>query len=52
MVAEFAFKQRLERIDWEEITLKPTMERLALEAGETLSIPEFIIEYEDQTNDD
>jgi hypothetical protein len=49
MVAEYAFKQRLERIEWEEAVLKPTMERLALEAAETLQIPEFII-HEDYEN--
>ena len=50
MVAEFAFKQRLERIQWEEETLKPALELLALEAAETLSIPEFLIheDYQDE----
>jgi hypothetical protein len=46
MVAEFAFKQRLERIEWEEEVMKPALEKLALEAGENLEIPEFIVTHE------
>lgn len=33
LVAEFQFKQRMERIEWEETTMKPELERLALEIG-------------------
>jgi hypothetical protein len=50
-VAQFALIQRLERIEWEETVLKPELERIALEAVSNLSIPEFIIEHDDQTNE-
>lgn len=43
LVAEFAFKQRCERIEFEETVLKPALEKLALEIGDNLEIPEFII---------
>jgi hypothetical protein len=49
-VAQFALKQRLERIEWEDDVLKPELEQLALDAGESLSIPEYVIDNEDQTN--
>jgi hypothetical protein len=42
-VAEFQFKQRLERIEWEEEVLKPDLERAALEMGTTLEIPQYIV---------
>jgi hypothetical protein len=51
MVAQFAFQQRLDRIAWEEETLKPALERLALEAGENLEIPEFVITHEDHSDE-
>jgi hypothetical protein len=46
-VAQFALKQRLERIEWEDDVLKPELEQLALDAGESLSIPEYVIDNED-----
>jgi hypothetical protein len=47
-VAQFALKQRLERIEWEDDVLKPELEQLALDAGESLSIPEYIITDDNQ----
>lgn len=49
LVAQYAIEERLKRIEWEESVLHPTLERLALEAGETLSIPEFVIEHADHS---
>ena len=40
-VAEFALKQRMEKIEWEETVLKPHLEREAQRIGETLEIPVF-----------
>ena len=42
LVAEFAFKQRLERIAWEEEVLKPELSRLA-KATTQGEIPQFTI---------
>jgi hypothetical protein len=49
-VAQFALIQRLERIEWEETVLKPELEQIAMEAGSNLSIPEFVVDHEDQDN--
>jgi hypothetical protein len=46
LTAEFQFKQRLERIEWEESVLKPELERLAFEIGMG-KLPVFEIERED-----
>ena len=46
LVAEFAFKQRLERIAWEEEVLKPELARLA-SATTQGEIPQFVIEHEE-----
>ena len=51
MVAEFAFKQRLERLQWEEEVLNPELERLAIAAGQNLEIPEFVIESDEVQED-
>lgn len=42
-VAEFAFKQRLERIEWEENVLLPYLEDLKLQIGAG-ELPVFEIE--------
>ena len=51
LTAEFAFKQRLERIRWEEEVMKPELERLAIAAGQNLEIPEFVIESDEVQED-
>jgi hypothetical protein len=40
----------LERIEWEETVLKPELEQIAMEAGSNLSIPEFVVDHEDQND--
>ena len=45
LVAQYAIEERLRRIQWEEEVLNPTLEQLALNAGDNLQIPEFIIEH-------
>lgn len=52
LVAEFSFKQRLERIQWEEEVMKPELERLAIAAGQNLEIPEFSIIETDEDPED
>ena len=49
LVAEFAFKQRLERIAWEDEVMTPELQRLEMEMTETLEIPQFLFEEEDET---
>lgn len=51
MVAEYAFKQRLERIQWEDEVMKPALNKLAMDAGERMEIPQFVIEAEDSTDE-
>jgi hypothetical protein len=46
LTAEFQFKQRLERIEWEESVMKPELERLALEINNGV-LPVFEISNED-----
>lgn len=49
LVAQYAIEERLRRIQWEEEVLNPTLEQLALNAGDNLQIPEFIIEHADHS---
>lgn len=51
MVAQRAIEERLARIEWEEGVLLPTLEKLALEAGDNLEIPQFVIEHGNSSED-
>ncbi len=45
--AEYRLKQRLEAIDWEFDVLLPEVEQLTIAAAETLELPEFIVEEDE-----
>lgn len=45
--AEYRLKQRLEAIDWEYDVLLPEVEQLTISAAETLELPEFIVEEDE-----
>lgn len=50
MTAEFALRQRLKRIEWEENVMLPELEKLSLQASQTMEIPEFIVEDDTPNN--
>ena len=49
MMAQHRLEQQLQTIEFVETVVKPKLEQLALEAGSTLEIPEFIIDNGDNT---
>jgi hypothetical protein len=51
LVAEFQFRQRMDKIRWEEEVLKPELEKLREQITISGTIPEFLIESgEDHTD--
>jgi hypothetical protein len=49
MMAEFALKQRIERLRFVDEVVNPKLNQIAMEAGSHLEIPEYSI-YEDQND--